>query len=338
MNKKTILAKPRAASEAPLSPRGKASNLITDDDIERLATCVRSGSASPEQKDLFFAAIDAKARQMSELQDTTSADELAHTLLEDYLASGIDLHPLREQIKRRTEYLKIPPHAIKSSGLFLLWIQEHEQDLNCAFWTFADGVLLSKDRFFVRDRLPRFAFSDMIAYARDLLREIARRFPSFTKEAIHLEKKLEKHSIECGRANISEFLTGVAQSRVDEDRSRGREIAEGFGELISSILLVGQQGQAEPRDKIEMEYLQLAKEVTTIQKQRKHNQETKRSDEYLAKRIMEEHPEKYAAILARVKKFGPGYYETIRENISSVKNHGCTRARRTAGQKRRQPR
>ena len=185
MNKKTISAKPRAASKAPLSPRGKASKiLITDGDIERLATLVRSGSASPKQKDLFFAAIDAKAKQMSETQDTTSADELAHMLLEDYLASGIDLHPLREQIKRRTEYLKIPPQASQSKtpGLFLLWLQKHKNDLTCAFWTFADRILLSKDRFFIRDRLPRFAFSDMIAYARDLLHEIARRFPRFTKE------------------------------------------------------------------------------------------------------------------------------------------------------------
>ena len=241
MNKKTISAKPRAASKAPLSPRGKASKiLITDGDIERLATLVRSGSASPKQKDLFFAAIDAKAKQMSETQDTTSADELAHMLLEDYLASGIDLHPLREQIKRRTEYLKIPPQASQSKtpGLFLLWLQKHKNDLTCAFWTFADRILLSKDRFFIRDRLPRFAFSDMIAYARDLLHEIARRFPSFTKEAIHLEKKLEKHSIECGRANISEFMTGVAQSRVEEDISRGRKIVEEFDELISSMLLI----------------------------------------------------------------------------------------------------
>lgn len=240
MSKGKISAKPREALKAPLSPRGKASKIITDMDIERLAACVRSGEASPEQKDLFFTAIDAKAKYIAEKQGVVHADELALTLLKDYLAAGEDLHPLRNQITKQTALLKMPPQTSESKtpGLFLLWLQKHKIDLSCAFWEFANVTLLSKDRLAILDRLPRFAISDMIENAKDLLREVARRFPDFAKEAVHLIKKLEDHSSAYSSWNAREMFEGVAKLRINEDVSRGREIAKEFDELISTIILV----------------------------------------------------------------------------------------------------
>lgn len=336
MSKKKISAKPPAASKAPLSPGGEASKIITDMDIERLAARIRNREASSDQMEVFFAAIDAKARHLSQEQDAPPLDELAKALLEDYIIAGRDLRQLRAQIKRQTEYLRIPQDVSKSKkpSLVLSWIREHEKDLKLAFWTFADITLLSKNRFETRDRLPRFAMCEMTERAEDILGEIARRFPDFAREAVHLTKKLEKHSFAYSEATMRELFDGVEQRRVDEDINRGREIAEEFDELISTIILAEKQTQAETSDKIEDEFRRLWSEVAEIQKENKESGLTKRSVKIIAKRIIEKHPDEYPEIHAARKKNGESYEETIRGYLSRMKNYGTIKPHAKTSRKR----
>ena len=89
-----------------------------------------------------------------------------------------------------------------------------------------------------------------------------------------------------------------------------------------------------PHDEMDEEYKRLEKVVAEIQKQDKEAGRPKKRVKSLAKKMLEEHPEKYPAISAEVKKYGQKYYDTVRVKISRVKNHGSIRSHPSASRKR----
>ena len=295
MNKKTISAKPRAASKSPLSPRGAAT---------KNQTAKKPKAKTPHS-------IKAEA-----------IFDLIKSSFEEKACGGPDgvecaTHLIRDGVEALLRIAECVTSGDAARIRAALILDEANHDLATALSVFESQYFMQRG-WYGGEKMPTLESEweefDPAWYA--LLRKLQERFPTFAGRIEDLRLAFQEYAHGCDHRNL----------HLEEPNAKAKELGKAHDEYKAAekraVCLFADMAFHEipETDEENEEYKRLNKEITERQEQDKTNHHPKKSVEVLAETIIKNDPEKYPTISAAVKKHGN--YSTIRTNLSRVKNHG----------------
>lgn len=303
MNKKTFSAKPRAASKAPLSPRGKAPKKQAAENCQLNPYPSEEGERIPAPVVLALEPSDEPRSASTPFEEEICGGP-----------GGVDcatrsIHEGSEALRRIVEDIRSGDNAKMKAALD---VDGQNRDLATALSVFESPYFMERG-WYGGEKMPTFeaAWEVFDPAWGELLHELPERFPDFAGKIEGVRLTFEEYAHACDIRDLH---------LVEEPSAKARELARAHAEYKEAerrvVCLFADMAFSKPTelDEREEEFKKLLDEVEEMQKRSTIGVTT------CVERILKKQPGKFANAERLAK--GKSGLGTIRTYLTRLKNHG----------------